>query len=93
MGLAFVTVFDLLSSVPEIFRATKLKWVSCYSQQAPLRHHWVYANEVTVGKASVGGGWLSGNQPGREGWNFPSYARFLGRGEGLDAVSHQRPMI
>ena len=30
------------------FRAVKVKWMSCYSQQAPFYHNWVYINEVTL---------------------------------------------
>ena len=41
------------------FRATKVKWVFCYSSQAPSHHNWVYANEGHFWKPPKDGGWLS----------------------------------
>lgn len=63
MGVSFVIIIDLLSSVPKIFRATKLNRVSCCSQQVPFHHDWVYLNEVTFGKhLRMGAGCRGTNQ-------------------------------
>ena len=44
MWTSFI-IFVILSSIPENFRASfraiKMKWMSCYSQQAPLLYNWV----------------------------------------------------
>ena len=44
------------------FRAIKVKWASCYSQQAPFHHNWVCVDEVPFEKhVRMGTGW-QGNQ-------------------------------
>ena len=41
------------------FRAIKVKWVSCYSSQAPSHHNWVYVTAGHFWKPPKDGGWLS----------------------------------
>lgn len=35
-----------ICSLVNSFRTIKVKWVYCYSQQAPSHHNWVYVSEV-----------------------------------------------
>lgn len=66
--------WELLLSSSLVFRLSlwlqrhKVKWVSCYSWQAPF--HRVFINEVSLGKHWRRGGGCERNQAWMEGWDL-----------------------
>ena len=63
------------------FRAIKVKWVSCYSSQAPSHHNWLYVN--------ADGGWLSRELIMNRGLEVSvSLPGSPGRGEWLEVESN-----
>ena len=88
-GSIFYNIWSLVPSSWNSFRAIKVKWVSCYSQEAPSHHNWVYDNEGHFWNPPKEGGWLSRELIMNTGLEVPvSVPGSPGRGEWLEVESN-----